>query len=52
MRVVGLDVSHTIVEIAYPEDGRVCSGGRVSAARAALESFARRSQARRREVVL
>lgn len=41
MRVVGLDVSHTVVEIAYLEHGRVCSGGRVSVTRAALESFAR-----------
>jgi transposase len=41
MRVVGLDVSRTLVEIAYLEDGHVRSGGRVSVARAALESFAR-----------
>jgi transposase len=41
MRVVGLDVSRTLVEVAYLEDGRVRSGGRVSVARAALESFAR-----------
>jgi len=29
MRVVGVDVSRTVAEIAYLEQGRVHSGGRV-----------------------
>jgi transposase len=42
MRVVGLDVSRTVAEIAYLEDGRVCAGGRVTLERAALAQYANR----------
>jgi transposase len=42
MRVVGLDVSRTVAEIAYLEDGRIRAGGRVELQRAALQAFAMR----------
>ena len=42
MRVVGLDVSRTVAEIAYLEDGRVRAGGRVTLERAALAQYANR----------
>ena len=40
MRVIGLDVSRTVAEIAYLEDGRIRAGGRVELQRAALKHFA------------
>jgi len=40
MRVVGLDVSRSVAEIAYLEDGRVRAGGRVTLERAALAQYA------------
>lgn len=40
MRVVGLDVSRTVAEIAYLEDGRIRAGGRVELQRGPLEAFA------------
>lgn len=40
MRVVGLDVSRTVAEIAYLENGRIRAGGRVELERAALGGFA------------
>ena len=42
MRVVGLDVSRTVAEIAYLEDGRIRAGGRVELQHAPLQTFARR----------
>lgn len=42
MRVVGLDVSRTVAEIAYLEDGRIRAGGRVELQHAPLHAFARR----------
>ena len=42
MRVVGLDVSRTVAEIAYLEDGRIRAGGRVELQYAALQAFAKR----------
>jgi transposase len=44
MRVVGLDVSRTVIEVAYLEGGRIRSGGRVVVAREALHAFAKRLQ--------
>lgn len=45
MRVVGLDVSRTVIEVAYLDDGRrIRSGGRVAVAREALHAFASRLQ--------
>ena len=41
MRVIGLDVSHTVIEVAYLDGGRISSGGRVSVSRVALERFAK-----------
>jgi transposase len=41
MRVVGLDVSRTVIEVAYLEGGRIRSGGRVAVARSALSVFAK-----------
>jgi transposase len=41
MRVIGLDVSRTVGEIAYLEDGQVRAGGRVVLQHDALEKFAR-----------
>lgn len=41
MRVVGLDVSRTVIEVAYLEGGRMRAGGRVAVAREALCAFAR-----------
>jgi transposase len=41
MRVVGLDVSRTVIEVAYLEGGRIRSGGRVAVARPALSVFAK-----------
>lgn len=40
MRVVGLDVSRTVAEIAYLEDGCVRAGGRVTLELAALAQYA------------
>ena len=40
MRVVGLDVSRTVAEIAYLEDGQVKSGGRVELVQAVLTRWA------------
>ena len=40
MRVVGLDVSRTVAEIAYLEDGEVKSGGRVELVHAVLTRWA------------
>lgn len=45
MRVVGLDVSRTVIEVAYLEGGRIRSGGRVAVAREALHTFANSLQA-------
>jgi transposase len=45
MRVVGLDVSHTVIEVVYLEEGRIRSGGRVPVTREALHAFAKRLQA-------
>lgn len=42
MRVVGLDVSRTVAEMAYLEDGRIRAGGRVELQHAPLQAFARR----------
>ena len=41
MRVVGVDVSRTVAEIAYLEHGRVHSGGRVGVERGSLQRFAK-----------
>lgn len=41
MREVGLDVSHTVIEVAYLEGGRMRAGGRVAVGREALRAFAR-----------
>lgn len=41
MRVVGLDVSHTVIEVVYLKDGRIRCGGRVPVAQAALCVFAK-----------
>jgi transposase len=40
MRVVGLDVSRTVAEIAYLEDGQVKPGGRVELVQAVLTRWA------------
>ena len=40
MRVIGLDVSRTVGEIAYLEDGQLREGGRVVLRHDALERFA------------
>jgi len=40
MRVIGLDVSRTVAEIAYLEDGLLRLGGRIGLRRAELERFA------------
>jgi transposase len=45
MRVVGVDVSRTVAEIAYLEHGHVHSGGRVGAERDSLQRFAKRLRA-------
>lgn len=42
MRVVGIDVSRTVAEIAYLEHGHVHSGGRVGVERDSLHRFAKR----------
>lgn len=42
MRVVGLDVSRTVAEMAYLEDSRIRAGGRVELQHAPLQAFARR----------
>jgi transposase len=44
MRVVGLDVSRTVIEVAYLEDGQIRSGGRIPVAREALHTFAKSLQ--------
>jgi len=41
MRVIGLDVSRTVAEIAYLEHGRVHSGGRIGVERDPLRRFAK-----------
>jgi transposase len=41
MRVIGLDVSRTVAEIAYLEEGRVRAGGRIELTHAALDRFAK-----------
>jgi transposase len=41
MRVIGLDVSRTVEEVAYLEDGIVRQGGQVGLRRDLLDSFAR-----------
>jgi len=41
MRVVGIDVSRAVAEIAYLEHGRVHPGGRVGVERCSLERFAK-----------
>src|SRR5438270_8210646 len=51
MRVIGLDVSRTVAEIAYLEDGCINSGGRVELQRKPLQDFAMRLR-RSDEVVL
>jgi transposase len=51
MRVIGLDVSRTVAEIAYLEGGRIQPGGRVELVSPALQGFAKRLR-RSDEVVL
>lgn len=41
MRVIGLDVSRSVAEVAYLQDGLVHAGGRVLLKRPELEQFAR-----------
>ena len=41
MRVIGVDVSRTVAEIAYLEQGRIRSGGRVAIERDSLQHFAK-----------
>lgn len=45
MRVIGLDVSREVAEIAYLEAGRIRAGGRVALCRPSLEGFAKRLEA-------
>lgn len=40
MRVIGLDVSRTVAEVAYLEDGLLRQGGRIGLRRTELEQFA------------
>jgi transposase len=42
MRVIGLDVSRTVAEVAYLEAGRIQPGGRVELVSPALQGFAKR----------
>jgi transposase len=51
MRVIGLDVSRTVAEVAYLEGGRIQPGGRVELVSPTLQSFAKRLR-RSDEVVL
>jgi transposase len=51
MRIVGLDISRTVAEVAYLEAGRIQSGGRIELLSPALQSFANRLR-RTDEVVL
>ena len=51
MRIVGLDVSRTVAEVAYLEAGRIQSGGRIELLSSALQSFAKRLR-RTDEIVL
>jgi transposase len=51
MRVIGLDVSRTVAEIAYLEGGRIQPGGRVELVSPALQGFVKRLH-RTDEVVL
>jgi transposase len=51
MRVIGLDVSRTVAEVAYLEGGRIQPGGRVELVHPALQGFAKRLR-RTDEVVL
>jgi transposase len=41
MRVIGLDVSRSVAEVAYLQDGLLRAGGRISLRRPELEHFAR-----------
>lgn len=45
MHVIGLDVSRTIAEIAYLENGHLQAGGRVELQHARLAAFAKRLRA-------
>jgi len=40
MRIIGLDVSRSVAEVAYLENGRLRPGGRIGLKRAELEQFA------------
>jgi transposase len=51
MRVIGLDVSRTVAEVAYLEAGRIQLGGRVELVSPSLQAFAKRLR-RTDEVVL
>jgi transposase len=51
MRVIGLDVSRTVAEVAYLEAGQIQCGGRIELLLPALQSFAKRLR-RTDEVVL
>jgi transposase len=42
MRVIGLDVSRSVAEVAYLQEGLLRPGGRISLKRPDLEQFARR----------
>lgn len=44
MRVMGLDVSRTVAEIAYLENGHLPAGGRIELQHARLAAFAKRPQ--------
>lgn len=41
MRVIGLDVSRSVAEVAYLQDGLIRAGGRIALKRPELERFAR-----------
>ncbi|KGX72640.1 putative transposase [Burkholderia pseudomallei TSV28] len=45
MRIVGLDVSRSVAEIAYLEDGTLHAGGRTGLRRDELERFAAKLRA-------
>ncbi len=51
MRVIGLDVSRTVAEVAYLEAGRIQPGGRIELVHPALQAFAKRHR-RTDQVVL
>lgn len=42
MRVIGLDVSRSVAEVAYLQDGLLRAGGRIALKRSELEQFAQR----------